>query len=85
MCSPMLVKPYACLALCPPSPVPVLQLNLVPSVFGESFFDNGFLHDPVSILHPCTIFKWFLYTLYNKIGGRYVHIMWYPIDVIYVI
>ena len=47
----------------PPSPVPVLQLTLVPRVFGESFFDNGFLHDPVSILHPFTIFKWFLYTL----------------------
>ena len=45
----------------------VLQLNLVPSVFGESFLDNGFLHDPVSILHPCTIFKWFLYTLVRAV------------------
>ena len=52
---PMLVWPYACLALCPPSSVPVLQLTLVPSVFGESFYDDGFLHNPVSILHPLTI------------------------------
>ena len=48
-----------------PSHLPVLQLTLVPIVFGESFFDDGFLHDPVSILHPFTIFKWFLYTLYS--------------------
>ena len=61
------IMPYACLALCPPSPVLVLQLTLVPSVFGESFFDNGFLHDPVSILHPFTIFKWFLYTLVRAV------------------
>ena len=55
MCSPMLVYPYACLDLCPSSPVPVLQLTLVPSVFGGSFFDKAFLHSPVSILHPFTI------------------------------
>ena len=45
-----------------PQYVPVLQLTLVPSVFGESLFENGFLYDPVSILHHFTIFKWFLYT-----------------------
>ena len=42
--------------------LPVWQLTLVPSVFGESFFDKAFLHGPASILHPLTIFKWFLYT-----------------------
>ena len=66
----MLVQPYACLALCPPNPVPVLQLTLVPSVFGESFFDNAFLHEPVSILHPVTILKWSLYTLNHANTGR---------------
>ena len=30
-------------------------------------FDNGFLHDPVSILHPFTIFKWFLCTLVHAV------------------
>ena len=38
-------------------------LTLVPSVFGESFFDKAFLYDPVSILQPFTIFRWVLYTL----------------------
>ena len=42
-------------ALCPPSPVPVLQLILVPSVFGGSFFDKAFLYDSVSIRHPFII------------------------------
>ena len=58
------------LAQCSSRPIPVLpfvhralhrvlQLTLVPSVFGESFFDNDFLHNPVSILHPCTILNGF--------------------------
>ena len=62
MCSPM---PQALSCPLPISPILVSQRTLVPSVFGESLFDNAFLHDPLSILNPCTIFKWFLYTLYN--------------------
>ena len=38
MYSPMLVKPYAHLVFCPPSPVPILQVILVPRVFKDSFF-----------------------------------------------
>jgi hypothetical protein len=63
MCGPVLVWPYPRLALCPSGSVPVLQLVFVLGVFGGSFFDDAFLHDPVSILHPFTIFKWLLYTL----------------------
>ena len=88
MCSTLYstyVLPNACLALCPTSPLLVMQLTLVPSVFGESFFDNGFLHDPVSVLHPFTIFKCFLYTLIIRVlsgvkfffGGTYTSIYMY--------
>ena len=45
---------------------------IVPSVFGESFFDNAFLHDPVSILHPFIICKWFLYT-YISMPALHAH------------
>ena len=61
MYSPMLVYPYACLGPLPTSPVSVLLLTLVSSVFGEYFFDKAFLHDPVSILHPFTILNGFVH------------------------
>ena len=48
-------------AHCANSYIPYVQH--IACVFGESFFDNALLHDPVSILHPFTICKWFLYTL----------------------
>ena len=68
------VLPHVCVALCSSSPMPVLPFAHLAlyrfcnsplfEVFLENlFFDNGFLHDPVSILHPCTNLKWFLYTL----------------------
>ena len=46
--------------------MPVLQLTCVPSVFGGSFLGKTFLHGPVSILRPFTIFKWFMYTLVEQ-------------------
>ena len=36
-------------------------------LFGGSFFDIVFMDGPVSILHPFTIFKWFMYTFVHVV------------------
>ena len=49
-------------AQCANSYIPRVQ-HIIQYICAELFLDNAFLDYPVSILHPSTIFKWFLYTL----------------------